>query len=236
VADSFVQVPPDSTGKQIATNDVGGKQFQVVNLADAGGNALAPLTDAQLRATPVEVEIIGSIPVTIASAIEITNDAGAPIPISGTVNIDSVSTNQVSSGISGTDNALTTHSVITGETTAGGGGYVNVKVNPSGELAVAVGESELPTGAATDAALLALREACDTLLLVAQTLLRAHPRLDVTGRAIVNNSEVTQPVSGTLAAVTTVATVTNVAQFGGQPVPYVAYDRPLHIYDNIKVT
>jgi hypothetical protein len=55
MADSFVQVPPDSTGKQVATNDIGGKQYQVVNLADATGVALAPLTDAELRASPVPV-------------------------------------------------------------------------------------------------------------------------------------------------------------------------------------
>ena len=67
------------------------------------------------------------------------------------VNIDSVATNLVSSSVSGTDTALTTHSVITGETTAGGGSYVNVKVNPSGALAVSVGDSALPTGAATSA-------------------------------------------------------------------------------------
>ena len=36
---SYVQVPPDSTGKQIATNDVGGKQYQIVNLADDTGAA-----------------------------------------------------------------------------------------------------------------------------------------------------------------------------------------------------
>jgi len=210
VADSFVQVPPDSTGKQIATNDVGGKQYQVVNLADDTGAAIAPLTDAQLRATPVPVsgeviadtglsqpltdaqlradpvpvEIIGSIPVTIASAIEITNDAGNAIPVSAS--------------------AL-----------------------------------PLPIGAATETALQTLQETCDTLLLFAQTLLRAQGRVDATGRTIVNNSEVTQPVSGTVTSnigTGTLAAVTNVAQLGGQPVPYLAFDRPMHIYDNIKVT
>lgn len=55
MAGSYVQVPPDSTGKQIATNDVGGKQYQVVNLADDTGAAIAPLTDTQLRATPVPI-------------------------------------------------------------------------------------------------------------------------------------------------------------------------------------
>lgn len=34
------------------------------------------------------------------------------------------------------DNALATHAVITGKTTAGGGSYVDVKVNPSGSLQV----------------------------------------------------------------------------------------------------
>lgn len=43
--------------------------------------------------------------------------------------------------------AQLTRSVITGETTAGGGGYVNVKVNPSGSLAVAA-DTELPDAAA----------------------------------------------------------------------------------------
>lgn len=51
MADSFVQVPPDSTGKQIATNEVGGKQYRVVNLADDAGNAVSPLTNSQLRAS-----------------------------------------------------------------------------------------------------------------------------------------------------------------------------------------
>jgi hypothetical protein len=123
MSNSFVQVPPDSDGKKIAANIVGEKEYQIVNLADSTGAELAPLTDAQLRDTPL------------------------------TVLIDSVATNQVSSGVSGTDNALTTHSVIAGESTAGGGAYVNVKVNPSGALAVQVDESALPTGAATEATL-----------------------------------------------------------------------------------
>jgi len=55
MADSFVQVPPDSTGKQIATNDVAGKQYQVVNLANSAGAELNPLTDTELRASPISV-------------------------------------------------------------------------------------------------------------------------------------------------------------------------------------
>lgn len=58
----------------------------------------------------------------------------------------------------GDDNLLETHSVITGVTTAGGGGFVDVKVNPSGALQVsdssagtvtpgAVGSTSVLTGA-----------------------------------------------------------------------------------------
>lgn len=49
--------------------------------------------------------------------------------------------------------ALFTRSVIVGKTTAGGGDYINVKVNPSGAMVTAttVDSSALPTGAATSA-------------------------------------------------------------------------------------
>lgn len=60
-----------------------------------------------------------------------------------------------------TDNSLAglTRSVITGVTTGGGGGYVNVKVNPSGALVgdfsnstgLGISSSALPTGASTSA-------------------------------------------------------------------------------------
>lgn len=48
---------------------------------------------------------------------------------------------------------ILTKGIIVGETTGGGGGYVSVKVNPSGALTVdaTVTSSALPTGAATEA-------------------------------------------------------------------------------------
>lgn len=53
-----------------------------------------------------------------------------PGSISGTVK-------DLESPVTTDDNALITHGVITGVTTGGGGGFVDVKVNPSGALAVA---------------------------------------------------------------------------------------------------
>ena len=53
------------------------------------------LTDAELRASPVPVDIGGSGTITITSGtvtveneVEVTNDEGNPIPVSGTVSID----------------------------------------------------------------------------------------------------------------------------------------------------
>lgn len=53
----------------------------------------------------------------------------------------------------GDEYALVTQSIIHGKTTAGGGGYVDVKVNPSGALTTEsnIVSSVLPTGAATSA-------------------------------------------------------------------------------------
>jgi hypothetical protein len=45
--------------------------------------------------------------------------------------------------------AKLTRSVITGETTAGGGGFVNVKVNPSGSLTTSIGDIDGVKGQAT---------------------------------------------------------------------------------------
>lgn len=75
-----VTINPGSGGAKIATDDVGGEHYQRVKLA-IGADGVA---DDISAANPVPVEIQGSIPVTIASAIEITNDAGNAIPVSST--------------------------------------------------------------------------------------------------------------------------------------------------------
>lgn len=74
MAAGFIQVPPDSTGKQVATYDVGGKQQQIVTLADSSGAEVAPLTDAQLRASAVPVSA-ASLPLPTGAASETTLEA-----------------------------------------------------------------------------------------------------------------------------------------------------------------
>lgn len=62
---------------------------------------------------------------------------------------------RVSTAVTDETQALMTKSTIVGQTTGGGGGYVAVKVNPSGALTVdsTVSSSALPTGAATETTL-----------------------------------------------------------------------------------
>ncbi len=83
-------------GTNIAADDVGGVYYQRVKLA-TGADGVA--TDVSV-ASPLPVEIQGSIPVTIASAIEITNDAGNAIPVSGTVSVDNFPATQAVSAAS----------------------------------------------------------------------------------------------------------------------------------------
>lgn len=86
-----------------------------------------------------------------------------------------------------TDYALSTvtKGVIYGKTTGGGGGYVAVKVNPSGALTTetSVTSSVLPTDAATETTLSALNTKVPANLTVSST------------RLLVDGSGVTQPVS-----------------------------------------
>jgi hypothetical protein len=79
-----VRVQPDGSGIDIATFLAGvltGTEIQAISLVDAVGVAVAPLTDAQLRAAPVPI----SGNVGVVGAVEVVNDAGNPLPVSGTV-------------------------------------------------------------------------------------------------------------------------------------------------------
>lgn len=81
MADNTQLPEATTTGDVIATDDIGGVKYQRVKMI-LGADGV---NDGDVSsANPLPVEIQGSIPVTIASAIEITNDAGNAIPVSGT--------------------------------------------------------------------------------------------------------------------------------------------------------
>lgn len=86
---------------------------------------------------------------------------------------------------------------------------------------------------------LEIKELIDTMKTMVQFLYANSPRIDALNRMAVNNSEVTQPVSGTVTATVanaTVTTVANITAVSGQPQQYLGQDVPLHIYDNIIIT
>lgn len=123
----------------LAGKTVGGKFAGAVVILDDTGAEIG-------ESNPLSVEIVGSIPVTIASAIEITNDAGNPIPVSGTV----------STGLSQplTDTQLRAAAVpVSGPLTDAQLRATDVPVsvgNFPATQAVSAAALPLPTGAATE--------------------------------------------------------------------------------------
>jgi hypothetical protein len=109
------------------------------------------------------------------------------------------------------------------------------KMDASGNLL-----TSLPTGAATEATLVAIQalsqqieNMADSINTLVQFLYANSPRIDAVNRMAVNVETGTVTAS---VANATVATVTNLTQISGQPQQYVGQDVPIHIYDNIKVT
>ena len=116
-----------------------------------GTVATGGLTDAQLRATPVPVS--GTVTANagtnlntslLATSANQTNATQQTKITDGSLVVD---VNPLNVQVVGTDNGLITNSVIHGLTTAGGGAYVDVKVNPSGTLTVDASGTTVPISA-----------------------------------------------------------------------------------------
>ena len=106
-----------------------------------------------------------------------------------------------------TDNTLAAlnRSVITGVTTGGGGGYVNVKVNPSGALTVdsTVSSSALPTGAATETTLASI----NTKTPIGQTTMSGSRPVVIASDQIVPTKSQSVTTTGTITALNGTVTV-----------------------------
>ena len=154
-----------------------------------------PLTDTQLRATPVPVSLTST---TITGTVAVTGPLtdtqlrATPVPVSGTISAaqsgawstgrtwvldiatddvkaqifdgtNSVGIKALNNQVVATDFGLITNTVIHGLTSAGGGGYVDVKVTPSGALITAGASATTNTRSSVAAA------AVDTLILASNT-------------------------------------------------------------------
>jgi hypothetical protein len=100
--------------------------------------------------------------------------------------------------------ASVTRSLIFGKTTGGGGGYVDVKVNPSGALTVeaTVTSSALPTGAATEATL--STRASETTLSILNTKVPSQGQalMAASVPVVIASNQTAIPVSGSFSAAT----------------------------------
>lgn len=111
-----------------------------------------PLTDTELRASAVPVSVASvPLPTGAATAANQTNNLQTTQIVDAGGQATTLKT--LATQVVAADIGIITASVIHGVTTGGGGGYVDVKVNPSGALTVEadVTSSVLPTGAATSA-------------------------------------------------------------------------------------
>ena len=91
-------------------------------------------------------------------------------------------------------------------------------------------------GGATELTQEDIRDLLQTFVALAVSMKALMPRLDVAGRAVVAGNEVTQPVSGTVTATVTNATVSNITSISGYSYANQMFYPPLHIYSAIQVT
>lgn len=218
----------ESTGSTVTATQ-GTTPWIVAGGGTAGSSGTAALTVQG---------IAGGTPVPISGSITATNPSvgatGSAVPASGTYiagnvagTLTGLTAKDLSTQVAAGDIGIVTNSVIHGLTTAGGGAYVDVKVNPSGALTVDATQSgtwnitnvsgtvSLPTGAATEATLAkipvaqasttsgqsgALVQGAVTTSAPSYTTAQTSPlSLTTAGALRVDASGSTQPISGTVA-------------------------------------
>ena len=99
-----------------------------------------PLTDAELRATPVPVSGIVTAEVDTTGLATSDNQTNGDQLTKITDGAGVVNTKQLGTALNTSDIGLVTNSIIHGLSSSGGGTIVDVKVNPSGSLQVALGD------------------------------------------------------------------------------------------------
>jgi hypothetical protein len=177
-----------STSATIASDDIGGVQYQRVKIAHgADGSA----TDAS-SASPLPVTLgSASVPVTIAAAVEIANDAGNPLPVSASSlplpSGAATAAKQPALGTVGTPSA----DVLTVQ---GATSMTPLKVDGSATTQpVSAASLPLPSGASTAAK----QPALGTAGTASSDVLTVQGIASMTALKV-DGSGVTQPVSGTV--------------------------------------
>jgi hypothetical protein len=136
---------------------------QPVSIAGTVTTTTDGLTDTQLRATPVPIS--GTVTANAGTGTMAVSAVSLPLPsgaATSAIQTDRTQKTQITNGtvdntikalnvqVAGTDYGIVTNTVIHGLTTAGGGSYIDVKVNPSGALAVDASGSTLGANSGVD--------------------------------------------------------------------------------------
>lgn len=161
MADSFIQVAPDDSGKKLQTfqNTVGGQvvQAEAVTLVNSSGTEITsltvtgPLTDTQLRAAAVPVslaaettKVIGTINVAGSQTIATTNAGTFAVQVTTQIGAANTANNQVSISSAATLVAarVTRRYVIIRNLDTSVSGYVGVAtVTTANGMLIQAGES-----------------------------------------------------------------------------------------------
>lgn len=216
-----VKTPEFDTSKIIQGLDKVSKS--VNSLSFPVPNYVLPFKDVNGNAVQVQLDASGNIPTTgggggggggtqYADGAARGTATGTLVMGDDGTNIQSIAAKSLSTVPVDTDVGLITQSLIVGKTTAGGGSFVDVKVNPSGALATETtiaGTVPLPTGAATATNQLNEIDILNLIQSAVQSVAGA--------KGVASDLRVTI-VSGTVttvATVTTVSTVSNQTNIGG---------------------
>lgn len=127
-----------------ANTGTGTDQLAVVDTASGKAGAVALVDNSGALVTganPLPVAIQGSVPITVASALEITNDVGNPIPVS--ISALKAEDTAHASGDLGMP-MLALRSALDSVTTDADGDYTNLKVDEEGRLKVSSKPASYP--------------------------------------------------------------------------------------------
>lgn len=133
---SNIPITPGTGAASVATETVGGLNFQQIEVYGGGGASVLGINpDRSINASIIGIPtvLIGGSVTTIGTAAANQSVSGA-VQLAGASPASLVGVQRLDIQVTGSTLGLVAHAVLHGLTSAGGGGYVDVKVDPSGAL------------------------------------------------------------------------------------------------------
>lgn len=115
-----VPITPGTGAVSVAAETVSGLSYQQIEVVGKGGGSVMSVNPDGSH----NVSVIGALQASVAGAVQVAGASPASIAAVQRLDVQVI----------GSTLGLVTHAVLHGLTSAGGGGYVDVKVDPSGAL------------------------------------------------------------------------------------------------------